>query len=117
MKLMITTAALALVLPLPLPAAAQYGTTAHRRAAAAVNGIGTQTAAEAKEDQAVEGRPEGDHRPSDNGEQKGLCQRAAKVAAAQAVATTPDDKYAIGQLQLRAAVAEKDNAVKARRSI
>ncbi len=34
----------------------------------------------------------------------------AKVTAAQAVATTPDDKYAIGQLRLKAAVAEKDSA-------
>ncbi|HEY4070369.1 MAG TPA: tetratricopeptide repeat protein [Sphingomicrobium sp.] len=34
----------------------------------------------------------------------------AKLAAAQAVATTPDDKYAIGQLQLKAALAQKDNA-------
>lgn len=38
---------------------------------------------------------------------------AAKVAAAQAVASTPDDKYAIGQLQLKAAVAQKDNAAEA----
>jgi hypothetical protein len=34
----------------------------------------------------------------------------AKVAAASAVATTPDDKYAIAQLQLRAAVAQKNDA-------
>ncbi|HEX8937810.1 MAG TPA: tetratricopeptide repeat protein, partial [Sphingomicrobium sp.] len=34
----------------------------------------------------------------------------AKVAAAQAVASTPDDKYAIGELQLKAALAQKDNA-------
>lgn len=34
----------------------------------------------------------------------------AKLAAAQAVASTPDDKYAIGQLQLKAAIAQKDNA-------
>ncbi len=33
----------------------------------------------------------------------------AKLAAAQAVASTPDDKYAIGQLQLKAALATKDN--------
>jgi tetratricopeptide (TPR) repeat protein len=34
----------------------------------------------------------------------------AKVAAAQAVATTKEDRYLIGQLQLKAAVAAKDNA-------
>jgi lipopolysaccharide biosynthesis regulator YciM len=34
----------------------------------------------------------------------------AKVAAAQAVAKTPDDRYAIGVLQLEAARAAKDNA-------
>lgn len=34
----------------------------------------------------------------------------AKVAAAQAAARTPDDRYVIGSLQLKAAVAAKDNA-------
>ena len=34
----------------------------------------------------------------------------AKIAAAQAAATTKDDKYLVGQLQLQAAVASKDNA-------
>ncbi len=34
----------------------------------------------------------------------------AKITAAQAVASSPDDKYAIAQLQLRAAVAQNDNA-------
>lgn len=34
----------------------------------------------------------------------------AKVAAAKAVATTKEDKYLIGELQLKAAVAAKDNA-------
>src|SRR5690348_13346089 len=34
----------------------------------------------------------------------------AKVAAAQAVATTKEDRYLIGQLQLKAALAAKDNA-------
>jgi tetratricopeptide (TPR) repeat protein len=37
----------------------------------------------------------------------------AKVAAAQAVASTADDKYAIGELQLKAAMAQKDNAAMA----
>lgn len=34
----------------------------------------------------------------------------AKVAAAQAVATTKEDKYLVGRLQLTAAIAAKDNA-------
>ena len=34
----------------------------------------------------------------------------AKVAAANTVATTKEDKYLIGQLQLKAAIAAKDNA-------
>src|SRR3954452_8150397 len=34
----------------------------------------------------------------------------AKVAAAQAVATTKEDRYLIAQLQLKAALASKDNA-------
>ena len=37
----------------------------------------------------------------------------AKVQAAQAVAQTKDDRYAIGQLQLQAAVAAKNNAAEA----
>ena len=37
----------------------------------------------------------------------------AKVAAAQALASNPDDKYAIGQLQLKAAIAQKDNSAMA----
>ena len=37
----------------------------------------------------------------------------AKVAAAQAVATTKEDRYLIGQLQLKAALAAKDNAATA----
>ena len=37
----------------------------------------------------------------------------AKVAAAQAVATTKEDKYLIGRLQLTAAIAAKDNAATA----
>ena len=37
----------------------------------------------------------------------------AKAAAATAVATTPDDRYAIAQLQLRAAIAQKNDAATA----
>jgi tetratricopeptide (TPR) repeat protein len=37
----------------------------------------------------------------------------AKLAAAQAVATTKDDKYLIGRLQLQAAIAAKNNAAMA----
>lgn len=37
----------------------------------------------------------------------------AKVAAAQAVATTKEDKYLIGRMQLQAAIAAKDNAATA----
>jgi tetratricopeptide (TPR) repeat protein len=37
----------------------------------------------------------------------------AKVSAANAVATTKEDKYLIGQLQLKAAIAAKDNAATA----
>jgi tetratricopeptide (TPR) repeat protein len=37
----------------------------------------------------------------------------AKAAAAQAVATTKEDRYLIGQLELKAAVAAKDNAAMA----
>lgn len=37
----------------------------------------------------------------------------AKLAAAQAVMSTPDDKYAVAELQLKAAVTAKDNAATA----
>jgi tetratricopeptide (TPR) repeat protein len=37
----------------------------------------------------------------------------AKLAAAQAVASTPDDRYAIAELQLKAAVTSKNNAAMA----
>ena len=45
--------------------------------------------------------------------QERLANIPAKVAAAQAVATTKEDRYLIGALQLKAAIAAKDNAAMA----
>lgn len=113
MKLMITTAAVAL-LAASAPAAAQmnYG------AQAAPQQPSTQQAQQAPAEAAKKIN-------LSKGAQKAILDLqttvnkadyanvAAKVAAAQAVASTPDDKYAIGQLQLKAAVAQKDNAAEA----
>lgn len=117
MKLMMTTAALAIA-AISAPAAAQmsgqYGTTNSPPPEGP-----TQPGAQTQQ------------QPAQNGQKaikvSGKAQKAivdlqttvnkadyanvpAKVAAAQAVASTPDDKYAIGELQLKAAIAQKDNA-------
>ncbi len=113
MKLMITTAAVAL-LAASAPAAAQMNYGAQAAPQPPSTQSAQQTPAEAQKKISVS-----------KGAQKAIIDLqttvnkadyanvAAKVAAAQAVATTPDDKYAIGQLQLRAAVAQKDNAAEA----
>lgn len=122
MKLMMTTAALAIV-AVSTPAAAQmsgqYGTT---------NSPPPQGPTQPP------AQTQGQQGPAQNGQKaiklSGKAQKAivdlqttvnkadyanvpAKVAAAQAVASTPDDKYAIGELQLKAAIAQKDNAAMA----
>ena len=121
MKLMITTAALAII-AVSTPAAAQmygqYGTSGPSAQGP------TQPAAQTQAQQ----------QPAQNGQKpiklSGKAQKAivdlqtavnkadyanvpAKIAAAQALASTPDDKYAIGELQLKAAIAQKDNAAMA----
>lgn len=114
MKLMITTAALAL-LAVSAPAAAQYGPQPGQ----------PQTAVQPAQGDATAKTTEGKKIKLSRNAQKAIIdlQKAvngndlasvpAKVAAAQAVASTPDDKYAIGQLQLKAALAAKDNAAMA----
>lgn len=120
MKLMITTAAAALV-AVAVPAWAQmdsgYGQSAPS--------VGPDTSARTKTKPKTEAAPK-----QSSGKQIKVSSKAqkaiidlqttvnkndfadvpAKVAAAQAVASTPDDRYAIGQLQLKAALASKNNA-------
>ena len=108
MKL-ITTTALALVSGLmAVPAAAQYESSAPR-----------QTAPAPVPQQPAQAQPK--ITPSSKAIKAIIDLQAAvnkndyasvpaKVAAAQAVASTKEDKYLIGQLQLKAALAAKDNA-------
>jgi tetratricopeptide (TPR) repeat protein len=108
MKL-ITTTALALVSAVTaVPAAAQYESSAPR-----------QTAPAPAPQQAAQAQPK--ITPSSKAIKAIIDLQAAvnkndyasvpaKVAAAQAVASTKEDKYLIGQLQLKAALAAKDNA-------
>jgi tetratricopeptide (TPR) repeat protein len=108
MKL-ITTTALALVSAVAaVPAAAQYESSAPR-----------QTAPAPAPQQAAQAQPK--ITPSSKAIKAIIDLQAAvnkndyasvpaKVAAAQAVASTKEDKYLIGQLQLKAALAAKDNA-------
>src|SRR5690242_231390 len=113
MKLMISTAALALVAA-SAPAAAQmnYGPQAT-----------PQQQQPAQQQSQAAAQPQAQKQINiSNGARKAIVdlQTAvnkadyasvpAKVAAAQAVAKTADDKYAIGQLALKAAIAQKDNA-------
>jgi tetratricopeptide (TPR) repeat protein len=114
MKLTTTTAALAL-LAVSAPAAAQYGPQPGQ----------PQTAVEPAPGNATAKTTEGKKIKLSKDAQKAVIdlQKAvnandtasipAKVAAAQAVARTADDKYAIGQLQLKAALAAKDNVAMA----
>lgn len=113
MKLMITTAAIALV-AVSVPAAAQmgnYGPTAQpQQTVPTPNAPAAQAAA-----------PQKQIHPSKNAQKaiidlqtavnkNDVANIPAKLAAAKAVASTPDDRYAIAELQLKAALAAKDNA-------
>ena len=113
MKLMITTAAIALA-AVSVPAAAQmgnYGPTAQpQQTVPAPNAPAAQAAA-----------PQKQIHPSKNAQKaiidlqtavnkNDVANIPAKIAAAKAVASTPDDRYAIAELQLKAALAAKDNA-------
>jgi tetratricopeptide (TPR) repeat protein len=113
MKLMITTAALALAAA-SAPAAAQYGPQTPQ----------PQTNAQPAQQQAAPATAQKPVKVSSKAQKaivdlqttvnkNDVANIPAKVAAAQAVASTPDDRYAIAQLQLKAALAAKDNAAMA----
>lgn len=102
MKLMISTAAIALA-AISMPAAAQSSAP---QSAASQQGAQKPVKVSSKAAKAIS-----DLQTSVN---KGdYSKLAAQVAAAQAVASTPDDRYAIGELELKAAVAQKNDAAMA----
>jgi tetratricopeptide (TPR) repeat protein len=112
MKL-ITTTALALVAVVSAaPAAAQYGTTPQQPQSIPQPAPSQKAAPQAAQPQV---KPSGkalkaivDLQNTVN--KNDLANVPAKVAAAQAVASTKEDRYLIGELQLKAALAAKDNA-------
>ena len=115
MKLMTTTAALAF-LAISAPAAAQYGPQPGQPQT--VNEPAPKGQATAKTTEGKQIKLSGKAQKAVIDLQKAVnandvASIPAKLAAAQAVASTPDDKYAIGQLQLKAALAAKDNAAMA----
>ena len=112
MKLMITTAAVALVAA-SAPAAAQMNYGAQAAPQQPSTQQAQQAPAEAKKINLSKDAQKAIIDLQTTVNKGDYANVAAKVAAAQAVAKTPDDKYAIGQLQLKAAVAQKDNAAEA----
>jgi len=116
MKLMITTAALAIVAA-SAPAAAQMGNYNSPPAAPPAQAIPPEHAAPATSAQPA--TPQKQIHVSSKAQKaivdlqnavnkNDVANIPAKVAAAQAVASTADDRYAIGQLQLKAALAAKN---------
>ena len=128
MKLMITTAALAL-LAVPASAGAQmygqYGTNGPQAQGPTQPSTSQQQQQQQQQQQATAKTSDGKKIKLSGKAQKAIVdlQNAvnkadyasvpAKLAAAKAVASTADDKYAIGQLQLKAALAQKDNTAMA----
>ncbi len=96
MKLMITTAALAL-LAVSAPAAAQPAQPAQQQPQQKPIKLSSHAQKAILDLQTAVNKADYANVP-------------AKLAAAQAVASTPDDKYAIGELQLKAAIGSKNNA-------
>jgi tetratricopeptide (TPR) repeat protein len=111
MKLMITAAAIALAAA-AAPAAAQYGPQSKPPETAAP--AAQEAAAAAQKPVKVSNKAAKAIVALQTAVNKGdYSNLAALVAAAQAVASTPDDKYAIAELQLKAAVAQKNDAAMA----
>ena len=117
MKLVTTTAIALAVLVTAAPAAAQSmapSRSSRCNAPAPAQQASRRSSAEAAaQGQAVEECAEGDRRLQTAVNKNDCASIPAKVAAAQAVATTKEDRYLIGQLQLKAALAAKDNAAMA----
>jgi tetratricopeptide (TPR) repeat protein len=106
MKLITTTAIALIAAAAATPAAAQYGASAQQQTV-------PQAPAQAKAAQ-VQIKPSGKALKAivdlqDTVKKNDFANVQAKVAAAQAVASTKEDRYLIGKLQLDAALAQKDN--------
>ena len=107
MKLITTTAIALVAAAAATPAAAQYGASAQQQTV-------PQAPAQGKAAQ-VQIKPSGKALKAivdlqDTVKKNDFANVQAKVAAAQAVASTKEDRYLIGKLQLDAALAQKDNA-------
>ena len=107
MKLITTTAIALVAAAAATPAAAQYGASAPQQQTV------QQAPAQAKAAQ-VQIKPSGKALKAivdlqDTVKKNDFANVPAKVAAAQAVASTKEDRYLIGKLQLDAALAQKDN--------
>jgi len=108
MKLITTTAIASIAAAAATPAAAQYGASAQQQQTV------PQAPAQPKAAQ-VQIKPSGKALKAivdlqDTVKKNDFANVQAKVAAAQAVASTKEDRYLIGKLQLDAALAQKDNA-------
>jgi tetratricopeptide (TPR) repeat protein len=117
MKLMISTAAVALF-ALSTPAAAQmgYGAQAAQPQPQTTASPSQQAAAPAQAQKQIhpsKGALKAISELQDAVNKNDVANIPAKLAAAQAVASTADDRYAIAELQLKAAVAAKDDAAMA----
>ena len=115
MKLMITTAALAL-LAVPASAGAQvygqYGNNGPQAQGPTHPSTTAQATAKTTEGKKIKlsGKAQKAIVDLQNAVNKAdYASLPGKLAAAKAVASTADDKYAIGELQLKAAIAQKDN--------
>jgi tetratricopeptide (TPR) repeat protein len=108
MKLITTTAIALVAAAVATPAAAQYGAPAQQQQTI------PQASAQTKPAQ-VQIKPSGKALKAivdlqDTVKKNDFANVPAKVAAAQAVASTKEDRYLIGKLQLDAALAQKDNS-------
>lgn len=108
MKLITTTAIALIAAAAATPAAAQYGASAQQQQTV------PQAPVQPKAAQ-VQIKPSGKALKAivdlqDTVKKNDFANVQAKVAAAQAVASTKEDRYLIGKLQLDAALAQKDNA-------
>ena len=111
----ITTTSLALgIAAIAAPAAAQYGMSAPQQPPPQIQQPNEQQPAKAEPSIKPSGKALKaiiDLQTTVN--KNDFANVPAKVAAAQAVASTKEDRYLIGQLQLKAALASKDNAAMA----
>lgn len=95
------------------PAAAQYNQAPQQRPQTATAGAANQQAAPASPLKISRGAVKALGELKAAVDANDVANIPAKVAAAQAVAKNPDDRYAVGGLQYKAAINAKDSAAKA----